>query len=226
MSVVVLAGGLCGWIFIALTQDVFAHEEAVLTDPGVTRSVVDHRVAWATALMKGVTWLGSNVVMIPLVVLVGAYFLFRDRDWRPAAFMAAALVGANVTYRLVKSWVGRPRPPGSLHLIEVSGFSFPSGHATVAVACWGLAALLIGAGRSIRAKLVVWAAAVLIVGLVGLSRIYLGVHWWTDVVAGFALGGLWLCLLGLFLLRHKAAVPRVSESPGAAGSPERVPAGP
>ena len=226
LSVVVLAGGLCGWIFIALTQDVFAHEEAVLTDPGVMRSVVDHRVAWATALMKSVTWLGSNVVMIPLVVLVGAYFLFRDRDWRPAAFMAAALVGANVTYRLVKSWVGRPRPPGSLHLIEVSGFSFPSGHATVAVACWGLAALLIGAGRSIRAKLVVWAAAVLIVGLVGLSRIYLGVHWWTDVVAGFALGGLWLCLLGLFLLRHKAAVPRVSESPGAAGSPERVPAGP
>ena len=226
LSVVVLAGGLCGWIFIALTQDVFAHEEAVLTDPGVTRFVVDHRVAWATALMKGVTWLGSNVVMIPLVVLVGGYFLFRDRDWRPAAFMAAALVGANVTYRLVKSWVGRPRPPGSLHLIEVSGFSFPSGHATVAVACWGLAALLIGAGRSIRAKLVVWAAAVLIVGLVGLSRIYLGVHWWTDVVAGFALGGLWLCLLGLFLLRHKAAVPRVSESPGAAGSPERVPAGP
>ena len=226
LSVVVLAGGLCGWIFIALTQDVFAHEEAVLTDPGVTRFVVDHRVAWATALMKSVTWLGSNVVMIPLVVLVGGYFLFRDRDWRPAAFMAAALVGANVTYRLVKSWVGRPRPPGSLHLIEVSGFSFPSGHATVAVACWGLAALLIGAGRSIRAKLVVWAAAVLIVGLVGLSRIYLGVHWWTDVVAGFALGGLWLCLLGLFLLRHKAAVPRVSESPGAAGSPERVPAGP
>jgi membrane-associated phospholipid phosphatase len=96
---------------------------------------------------------------------------------------------------------GRPRPPASLHLIGVSGFGFPSGHATTVLACWGLVALLLGAGRSIRVKIVLWTAAVVIVALVGLSRIYLGVHWWTDVVAGFALGGLWLCLLGLLLLR-------------------------
>jgi len=210
LSVVVLTGAVCTWIFIGLTQDVFAHEEAVLTDPGVTRFVVDHRVAWATALMKSVTWLGSNVLMIPLVAIVGSYFLFRDRDWRPAASMAAALVGANVIYRVVKSWVGRPRPPGSLHLIGVSGFSFPSGHATVAVACWGLAALLLGAGRPIRVKLALWTAAVVIVGLVGLSRVYLGAHWWTDVVAGFALGGLWLCLLGLLLRRRQATLARVA----------------
>jgi membrane protein DedA with SNARE-associated domain/membrane-associated phospholipid phosphatase len=211
LSVVVLAGVACAWIFIALTQDVFANEEAILTDPGFTRFVVDHRVGWATALMKGVTWLGSNAVMIPLVVVVGGYFLFRDRDWRPAAYMTTALVGANLIYRVVKSWVERPRPPASLHLIGVSGFSFPSGHATVAVACWGLVALLLGAGRPMRAKLMVGTAAVGIVALVGLSRIYLGVHWWTDVVAGFALGGLWLCLLGLLLLRHQAAVAQVTE---------------
>jgi len=211
LSVVVLAGAVCAWIFIGLTQDVFAHDEAVLSDPGVTRFVVDHRVAWATALMKSVTWLGSNVVMIPLVAIIGCYFLLRDRDWRPAASMAAALVGANVIYRAAKSWVGRPRPPGSFHLIGVSGFSFPSGHATVAVACWGLAALLLGAGRPIRVKLALWTAAVVIIGLVGLSRIYLGAHWWTDVVAGFALGGFWLCLLGLLLLRHQAAVGKATQ---------------
>src|SRR5438445_569712 len=168
------------------------------------------RAGWATTFMEGVTWLGSNVVMIPLVVVVGGYFLFRDRDWRPAASMTAALIGANLIYRIVKSWVGRPRPPGSLHLIGVSGFSFPSGHATVAVACWGLAALLLGAGRPIRVKLVVGTGAVVLVGLVGLSRIYLGVHWWTDVVAGFALGGLWLCLLALLVLRHEATLARTT----------------
>ncbi len=230
LSVVVLAGAVCGWIFISLTQDVFAHEEAVLSDPGVTRFVVDHRVAWATALMKGVTWLGSNSVMIPLVVVVGSYFLFRDRDWRPAVYMATALVGANLIYRVVKVWVGRARPPESLHLIGVSGFGFPSGHATVAVACWGLAALLLGAGRPVRAKLVLGTAAIVIVALVGLSRIYLGVHWWTDVIAGFALGGLWLSLLGLLLLRRTAVVARIAEAQGdrrqpGAGSHEQVPAG-
>jgi len=197
LSVVVVAGAACAWIFIGLTQDVVAHEEAVLSDPGVTRFIVDHRVAWATVLMKMVTWLGSNAVLIPLVVVVGGYFLIRDRDWWPAALMATALVGANLVYRVTKSWVGKPRPPESFHLIEVSGFSFPSGHATAGLACWGMAALLLGAGRSIRVKIGIWTGAVVIVALVGLSRIYLGVHWWTDVVAGFALGGLLLCLLGL-----------------------------
>jgi len=229
LSVLVVAGAACGWIFIGLTQDVFAHEEAVLTDPSVTRFVVDHRVTWATALMKGVTWLGSNAVLIPLVVALGGYSLIRDRDWRPGAYLAAALVGANLIYRAVKSWVGRPRPPGSLHLMGVSGFGFPSGHATVAVACWGMAALLLGAGRSIRVKVVLWAVAVVIVAVVGLSRIYLGVHWWTDVIAGFALGGLWLCLLGLLSMRRKAEVGRVTETGGAprpgTGSQEQPPAG-
>src|SRR5439155_24202639 len=129
-----------------------------------------------------------------------------------------------------KVWVGRARPPESLHLIGVSGFGFPSGHATVALACWGLAALLVGARRPVRTKLVVATAAIVIVALVGLSRIYLGVHWWTDVVAGCALGGLWLCLLALLLLRRTAVVARIAEAPGdrrqpGAGSREQVPAG-
>ena len=102
LSVLVIAGAACSWIFIGLTQDVFAHEEAVLTDPGVTRFVVDHRVAWATAVMKGVTWLGSNAVLIPVMVLLGGYFLVRDRDWRPAAYLIAALAGANLTYRAAR----------------------------------------------------------------------------------------------------------------------------
>ena len=70
--------------------------------------------------------------------------------------------------------------------------------------------MLLGAGRPIRVKLVVGTGVVVVVGLVGLSQIYLGVHWWTDVVAGFALGGIWLCLLGLLRLRHQAAAAQVT----------------
>src|SRR5712691_7113625 len=77
LSFVVVAGAICGWVFGALTQDVVAHEEAVKLDPGFTRFVIDHRTAWLTPVMKGVTWLGSNAVLVPIVLIVGGYVLVR-----------------------------------------------------------------------------------------------------------------------------------------------------
>jgi undecaprenyl-diphosphatase len=70
----------------------------------------------------------------------------------------------------------------------VSGYSFPSGHATVAVAVWGTMVLILGPGRSPRTKVLLGAAAGAISLLVAVSRLYLGVHWFTDVVGGLALG--------------------------------------
>ena len=195
LSFVVVAGVICGWIFAGLTQDVLAHEEAVLSDPGVTRFVLDHRVAWATGFMRGVTWLGSNAVLIPLVVALGGYALLRKKDWRAAALLVAALAGANAWYQVVKPLVGRARPPEPLHLINVSGFAFPSGHAAASIAVWGAVAAVLAAGRVRRLKAAIWIGAGLVAALVAFSRVYLGVHWWTDVVAGAALGGTWLCLL-------------------------------
>ena len=195
LSAVILTGAICGWIFLGLTQDVVANEEAVRSDPGITRFFVDHRAAWATSFMRGVTWLGSNATLIPVVVILGAYLLFRRKGWRPGVLLVAALAGANAWYRLVKPLVGRPRPPLALHLVRASGESFPSGHATAAIAVWGMSAVVICTGRSASFKAAAWTIAGLVVLLVGASRIYLGVHWWTDVMAGTALGGLWLCVL-------------------------------
>jgi membrane-associated phospholipid phosphatase len=203
LSFVLVAGSICAWVFVGVTQDVVAKEEAALSDISVTNFVVSHRVEWVTASMKNLTWLGSNAVLIPLAVAMGLYFLFKDRSWRAAAGVAAALAGANLWFQTTKSLVARPRPPASLHMIHVSGFAFPSGHATVVVATWGMAAVLLGTGRSTRVKTALWTAASVIALLVGLSRVYLGVHWWTDVVGGFALGGLWLCALGLVLLSDR-----------------------
>jgi membrane protein DedA with SNARE-associated domain/membrane-associated phospholipid phosphatase len=204
LSVVVVAGAVFGWIFVGLTQDVIAHEEAVLSDPGVTRFVVDHRVGWLTALMEGVTWLGSNVVLIPLVVMVGGYLLLRKDDRRAALLLVAALVGTNAAYHVVKALVGRARPPEVLHLVDASGSAFPSGHAAAAIATWAAAAVVLAAGRRASMQALIWIGAGLIIALVALSRIYLGVHRWTDVVAGLALGGGWLCLLGVPYLLCRA----------------------
>jgi membrane protein DedA with SNARE-associated domain/membrane-associated phospholipid phosphatase len=214
LSFVVVAGVSCCWIFVGLVQDVLAHEEAVLSDPRVTRFVVDQRVAWVTGLMKGVTWLGSNAVLIPLVVVFGGSMLLRKRDWRAAALLMGALAGANTWYHIVEPLVARARPPAALHLVAVSGYAFPSGHATTSIAVWGAAAVVLAAGRAPKAKAAVWIGAGLVTTLVAFSRLYLGVHWWTDVVAGSALGGAWLCVLVALMLtsRARAATPERVEA--------------
>jgi membrane protein DedA with SNARE-associated domain len=98
LTFTVAAGALAAWTFGGLTQDVIGHDEMALLDPRVTRWVVAHREASLTAAMKTVTWLGSNAVVIPALVLVAAFFLVRRRDWRPGAKLASALGGAVALY--------------------------------------------------------------------------------------------------------------------------------
>ncbi len=159
LTFTVTVAALCAWAFGGLTQDVVAHDELARVDPRFESFVVAHRVAWATGLMKSVTWLGSTVVLIPVVLIVGGYFVLRRRDWKPLGKLGAALLGAVLLYDIVKPLVGRARPPARF-----------------------------------------------VVALVGASRIYLGAHWLSDVLGGFALGGLWLALLVAVMLSR--AKPR------------------
>jgi membrane protein DedA with SNARE-associated domain/membrane-associated phospholipid phosphatase len=206
LSLAIAAGAFSAWLFGGLMQDVLAHEEAVRYDPGILRFVVSHREGWLTAVMKGVTWLGSDGVLIPLVLIVALWCAIKRRSTRSAIVVAAALAGANVLYRATKALVARPRPPVSFHLVQVGGHAFPSGHATQVVAAWGAIALVMVSGRSARTAAFAWIAVAVVSLLVGASRIYLGVHWWTDVIAGFALGATWLSIvwaLGLWIGRPR-----------------------
>jgi undecaprenyl-diphosphatase len=160
----------------------------------VTRFAVAHRTAALTAGMRSVTWLGSNAVLIPLVVAVGAYLAFRARDGRAALALVLSLAGAIALYDTWKAVIGRPRPPVVIHLMQVGGASFPSGHATASAAVYAtLAAIL--TRRELRAATVAWSVGVVVVLAVGVSRVYLGVHWLTDVLAGWSLGAAWACVL-------------------------------
>lgn len=189
-------GGLCVWAFGSIMQDVVANEEAVRLDPPVESFVLSHREAWLTALMKSVTWLGSIAVLIPVVVMLGGYFLIRKKHSWPAIGLITALVGAVALYHIVKRVVERPRPPLADSVgYHFSGWSFPSGHATQATAVWGMLALVLAAQGSVRSKALVLAAAAIVIASVGASRLYLGAHWLTDVLGGLALGGLWLCVI-------------------------------
>lgn len=213
LTFTVAVGVLGAWTFGGLTQDVIGHDDAVLLDPRVTRWVVAHRNGWLTAVMKTATWLGSTALIVPVVLLLAAFFLVRRRDWRPGARLAAALGGAVALYNIVKPAVGRARPPSAIAIGHYTGGAFPSGHATQVVACSAMAALALGAGRSVRSKVLLWSGAALISLVVGVSRIYLGAHWLSDVLGGYALGVAWVAVvvaITLFASRPHGGVAQSS----------------
>jgi undecaprenyl-diphosphatase len=120
------------------------------------------------------------------------------------------LLGAVLLYDTVKPLVARARPPARSDVgYTFSGFAFPSGHATESLAVLGMLAL-VTAGVMRRHRYVPFVVASLIVLLVGASRIYLGAHWLSDVLGGYALGGLWLSLLVAVMLARARSPGRDS----------------
>lgn len=154
----------------------------------------DTRVAASLALATGtsghqfaavVTWLGSWLILIPLATLV-IVLAVRRRSWQPVLLTSVAVIGAEIVSQLVKRLVARPRPPGTTEF----GYAFPSGHATMA----GVTALIVVfviSHRSPGARRIISVIAVSVTLLVAWSRLALGAHWSTDVLAGFAVGWSW-----------------------------------
>jgi len=187
--------GLAVWAFAGLTQDVVGHDEMALIDPDVETWVVAHRIAWLSSAMQVVTWLGSAAIIVPLMLAVLVSLVARRRDWRSAALLVVAVAGAASLYAIVKLAVGQSRPPAMFWIGHFDGAAFPSGHATQTVAFYGMLAIILSVGRWPRARVLLWLGAALISIVVGASRLYLGAHWLTDVLAGYALGAAWVALV-------------------------------
>ena len=200
LTLAVGVAAIAAWIFAGLTQDVLSNDDAVLSDPHITSLVVAHRAGWLTPPMQIVTWLGSNAVVFPAVVLVGGFFFLRRRNWRPLALLGAATVGAIALYDIFKPSIGRSRPPSSIWIGHYSGHAFPSGHATVVVAFYAMLALVLSRGAPPGRRVLVWSGAALVAIAVGASRVYLGAHWLTDVLGGYALGALWAAVVIVVML--------------------------
>jgi undecaprenyl-diphosphatase len=167
------------------------------------REVVAARTSAWTALARIVTWAGSAFVLVPLALAI-AVPLYRAGHRREALVVVICLGGAMLLSDLVKLLVSRPRPPVS-HLQPVTGSSWPSGHATQAGAFWfSLVAILPALQRSARACRGAAAVAALVVLAVAASRVYLGVHYPSDVVAGALLGVGWTAVVWSCLERGRA----------------------
>ena len=149
---------------------------------------------WLPSAVRDVTALGSSTVLT-LLVLVTASFLALRRRFRSALLVLAATTLGALAVTLVKALIARSRPDLVERLMEEASHSFPSGHAAnSAIVYLTLATLLFPVIRGWRMRGFVLAVAMLLVALIGVSRVYLGVHWPSDVLAGWAFGSCWALL--------------------------------
>jgi len=185
--------GLVLWGVGALVRAV-----AGSADLSAVRDLAKLRDPTLTSISKALSLVGSAYVVLPLAV-VAAAVVYRWRSLLGAAVVLCATFGAVAIENVDKKLVGRPRPPVH-HLEAVTSASFPSGHATQSAAFFGvvLATVLLALRTRDRdrdrrglARAAVIAAVVVLVAAICFSRVYLGVHYPTDVAAGVLLGGLW-----------------------------------
>lgn len=185
--------GLLGWLFGETTEAVVNQDDIAAVDNPVTRWLVERREPWSTAALHAVTELGSAWFVVTLIVVLTLILWIQRRPWTELLVVPISSVGAATLVTFVKLSIARPRPDLGEIVATAGGFSFPSGHSAQAVACYGALAWLVAhVTRTRRSTILAWAGATVLAVLIGFSRLYLGVHWLSDVVGGFVLGAAWL----------------------------------
>ena len=199
-------------VFAQLFDNVLDGGGIAALDRPVLAWFAAHRDAEMTVAMQAVTTVGGPVIL-PTLALLGAGLLrWRTRSWEPVVFLVVTALGSATITLAGKYLVGRARPAAQYALAGEGGFSFPSGHSLNSMAILGVLAFLSARlTRSWARRVWVSAAAALTVMLIGLSRLYLGVHWLTDVLAAWLLGGMWL--IAVLMLGHYRAQSRRNRVP-------------
>ena len=196
-----LGGALLALLaFVRITRELIEGEVGAI-DSAILLAMAKLRTPWLTVAAVDVTALGS----ITLVILFSAFtllVLLVLRDRLGALQLLAASAGAGILTLLTKDLIERIRPAEAQQLIVVSGFSYPSGHSVSTSALYLTIAII--AGRYVQhtgARISIVLAASVVVMMVGSSRVYLGVHYATDVLSGISLGAAWALLLAAFFTR-------------------------
>jgi membrane protein DedA with SNARE-associated domain/membrane-associated phospholipid phosphatase len=183
----VALGALCiagVWLLLGILEDVITGDPLVRADKAVFELLQSLRVPAVDRVVIAVTELGDASVTVA-VTLVALLWLAWHRAWHAACYCIAAVAGATLFAVLLKLTLQQARPM-SLYTGRIA-FSFPSSHTTVSAALYGFLAVLVGREVGMRLRISTALAAALLVLLVALSRLYLGVHWLSDVAAGLPL---------------------------------------
>jgi undecaprenyl-diphosphatase len=195
----------CAVVFMLLAQSATG-EKPHHFDQSIIEAMRDEAGApvgphWLVEFMRDTTSLGGWPLLTIFTVLIGAFMLVR-RHYIHAAILVCAVVGQSFLVGVFKNYFERNRPDLDLHLMEATSYSFPSGHSASAAAIYlTLAAILSREVARRREKSFIVGVALLFTAIVGVSRVYLGVHYPTDVIAGWSFGAAWAALV-LILARY------------------------
>ncbi|RAU81562.1 phosphatase PAP2 family protein [Pontibacter arcticus] len=198
LTLLLLAGLVNMALLTELTEDMLETEGIVAFDEQVTAGFFAARTSILSQFLYFISYFGTREATFILGGLATVFFLYKRRFVAIVAFwLVMAGVGLSVQYG--KTYIQRDRPADVAYYQE-HNYSFPSGHATTSMALYGMLAyfLMRRLKKGVQRRLVL-AAAVILILLVGLSRIYLGVHFLSDVLAGYLLGILWL-MVGISLV--------------------------
>jgi membrane-associated phospholipid phosphatase len=179
-----------------LVEDVTAGDGMAVLDHPVASFVAAHHSGPLTAVMRAASTAGGPMVLAAVTAVAGVLLGIICRCWGPVLVAGMTVAGSVGLTIVLKEVLGRSRPPLDEALGAADGYAFPSAHAATAAAALGvLAYLCAGRLRSWGAQVAVWAGATTLTALVGISRVYLGVHWMTDVIGGWTFGVLWLAVV-------------------------------
>lgn len=179
-------------LLVGVTQDVVRHGRLTVFDVAVMEWFHHHQTPFGAHLFVAITSIGAPITIGAIGVIVALVLLVRRERILLIAWLAA-LVGGTLLDEVLKITIRRPRPPYAAAFLQRLTFSFPSGHAAGALLGYGmLAYLLVVRVHSRAARMTVVGIAAVLVVAIGFSRVYLGVHYVSDVVAGYATGLIWV----------------------------------
>jgi len=192
-----LAAAVAALVLLLWLADFVEDKTAVPFDAYVRGWVHAHSNPTLTSFMRLMSLFGSPAFSVAFSI-IAFLILLRVAHWpREALLFLVAMTGGLVLDGVLKVVFHRARPPSYFGTPDPASYSFPSGHALFSVCLWGSLALFAGQrvrGTAVRAA--IFAGAVLLAGLIGYSRIYLGVHYPSDVIAGYSAATVWVATLG------------------------------
>jgi len=197
IAAVLLIGG--AWLFLGILQDVLAKDPLVQFDSTVYSSLQSLRNGWADAVMITVTELGGAAGAVPVVVAVSLVLCVK-RYWRTLGYWLAAAGVAEILVVVLSHTLARLRPNDIY--TGIAQYSFPSGHTVLSVVIYGFMAFLLARGKPVRNKIAITLMAAVAIMLIAFSRLYLGAHWFSDVLASLSLGLAWIALLSIAYIHH------------------------